>query len=75
MFNKNSNNRKFLNNTIVNIVICILWAALIFTIISSIIIWKKTSDLIYIVSGVIVILGLLFNIYLLSKEKSRKKRR
>ncbi|WP_315078590.1 hypothetical protein [uncultured Clostridium sp.] len=70
MFNKSTNNRKSLNNTIVNIVISILWVALICTIISSIIIWEKTSDLVYIISGVLGTLGILFNIYLLSKEKS-----
>ncbi|GAA0077032.1 hypothetical protein UT300005_14100 [Clostridium sp. CTA-5] len=72
MFNKNANNRNSLNNTIVNIVVSILWVVLICTIISSIIIWEKTSDLVYIISGVIGTLGILFNICLLSKEKSRK---
>ncbi|MDR5588999.1 MULTISPECIES: hypothetical protein [Clostridium] len=72
MFNKNTNNRNSLSNTIVNTVISILWIVLICTIISSIIIWEKTSDLVYIISGVIGTLGILLNIYLLSKEKSRK---
>ncbi len=64
MFNKNS-----LNNKIINTVVLILCIVLIYIIISSIIIWEKTSDLFYIISGVIVILGILFNIYLLLKEK------
>ena len=72
MFNKNTNNRNSLNNTIVNIVIFILWIVLICTIISSIIIWEKTSNFVYIISGLVGTLGILFNIYLLSKEKSRK---
>ncbi len=67
MSNKNS-----LNNIIINIVISILWIILVCTIISLVIIWKKTDDLINIMSEVIVALGILFNIYLLSKEKSRK---
>ncbi|MBA8933681.1 hypothetical protein [Clostridium beijerinckii] len=67
MSNKNS-----LNNSIINIVVSVLWVVFICIIISSIIIWEKTSDLIYILSGVIGALGILFNIYLLSKEKSRK---
>ncbi|MCI1578020.1 MAG: hypothetical protein LKH93_01025 [Clostridium beijerinckii] len=67
MSNKNS-----LNNSIINIVVSVLWLVFICIIISSIIIWEKTSDLIYILSGVIGALGILFNIYLLSKEKSRK---
>lgn len=64
MFNKNS-----LNNKIINTVVIILCIVLMYIIISSIIIWEKTSDLFYIISGVIVILGILFNIYLLVKEK------
>ena len=64
MFNKNS-----LNNKIINTVVLILCIVLIYIIISSIIIWEKTSDLFYIISGVVVILGILFNIYLLLKEK------
>ncbi|ALB45097.1 hypothetical protein [Clostridium diolis] len=67
MSNKNS-----LNNNIINIVVSVLWLVFICIMISSIIIWEKTSDLIYILSGVIGALGILFNIYLLSKEKSRK---
>ncbi|AQS06505.1 lipid-A-disaccharide synthase-like uncharacterized protein [Clostridium beijerinckii] len=67
MSNKNS-----LNNSIINIVVSVLWLVFICIMISSIIIWEKTSDLIYILSGVIGALGILFNIYLLSKEKSRK---
>ncbi len=65
MFNKNS-----LNNKIINTVVIILCIVLMYIIISSIIIWEKTSDLFYIISGVIVILGILFNIYLLLKEKN-----
>lgn len=65
MFNKNS-----LNNKIINTVVLILCIVLIYIIISSIIIWEKTSDLFYIISGVIVILGILFNIYLLLKERN-----
>ncbi|OOM74242.1 hypothetical protein CLOBL_44180 [Clostridium sp. BL-8] len=72
MFNKNTNNKNSLNNTIVNIVIFILWIVLVCTIISSIIIWEKTSNLVCVISGVIGTLGILLNIYLLLKEKSRK---
>nr|WP_209018209.1 hypothetical protein [Clostridium beijerinckii] len=61
-----------MNNSIINIVVSVLWGVFICIIISSIIIWEKTSGLIYILSGVIGALGILFNIYLLSKEKSRK---
>ncbi|WP_238900760.1 hypothetical protein [Clostridium sp. YIM B02500] len=67
MSNKNS-----LNNSIINIVVSVLWIIFVCMIISSVIIWEKTSELIYILSGVIGALGILFNIYLLSKEKSRK---
>jgi len=65
-------NKNSLNNSIINIVVSVLWLVFICIIISSIIIWEKTSDLIYILSGVIGALGILFNIYLLSKEKFRK---
>lgn len=44
MFNKNS-----LNNKIINTVVLILCIVLIYIIISSIIIWEKTSDLFYII--------------------------
>lgn len=66
MFNKNS-----LNNKIINTVVLILCIVLIYIIISSIIIWEKTSNLFYIIFGVIVILGILFNIYLLLKERNK----
>ena len=33
--------------------------------------WQKTEDLLYVVIGVLCILGILFNIYLLLKEKSK----
>nr|WP_275299033.1 hypothetical protein [Clostridium sp. YIM B02500] len=61
-----------MNNSIINIVVSVLWIIFVCMIISSVIIWEKTSELIYILSGVIGALGILFNIYLLSKEKSRK---
>nr|WP_207715966.1 hypothetical protein [Clostridium beijerinckii] len=61
-----------MNNSIINIVVSVLCVVFICIIISSVIIWEKTSDLIYILSGVIGALGILFNIYLLSKEKFRK---
>lgn len=66
MFNKNS-----LNNKIINTVVLILCIVLIYIIISSIVIWEKTSNLFYIIFGVIVILGILFNIYLLLKERNK----
>jgi lipid-A-disaccharide synthase-like uncharacterized protein len=65
-------NKNSLNNSIINIVVSVLCVVFICIIISSVIIWEKTSDLIYILSGVIGALGILFNIYLLSKEKFRK---
>jgi lipid-A-disaccharide synthase-like uncharacterized protein len=65
-------NKNSLNNSIINIVVSVLCVVFICIIISSVIIWEETSDLIYILSGVIGALGILFNIYLLSKEKFRK---
>lgn len=67
MINKNS-----INNTIANIIILISWIILICSIITSLIVWKKTSNLVYVISGIIATVGGLFNIYLLYKEKSYK---
>ncbi len=64
MTNKNS-----LNNTIYNILIFISWIVLIFAIISSLIMWQKTNNWMFTISGLIGSLGVLFNIYLLSREK------
>lgn len=41
--------------------------------VTSVIAWKKTADWIFIISGSISILGILFNIYLYSREKSKNK--
>ncbi|MBZ0312421.1 hypothetical protein K7185_08040 [Clostridium butyricum] len=67
MINKNS-----INNTIANIIILISWIILICSIVTSVIVWKKTSNLVYVISGIIATVGGLFNIYLLYKEKSYK---
>lgn len=69
MTNKNTNNKNSLNNKIGNIVIFISWIILICVIIGNVIIWQKTNDLVYIISGAIAVLGGLFNIYLLSKAR------
>lgn len=69
MTNKKTNNKKSLNNTIVNTVIFISWIILICVIIVNFIIWQKTNNLVYILSGAIAVLGGLFNIYLLSKAR------
>ncbi len=67
------NNKNSLNNTIGNILIFISWLVLIFAIIFSLIIWQKTNNWMFIICGLIGSLGVLFNIYLLSREKSKKK--
>ena len=69
MLNGDTNSKSSLNKTLVNIVIFICWIVLISIIISSTIIWVKTSNFIYILSGIIGAAGISFNIYLLSKEK------
>lgn len=69
MQNRNTNSKSSLNKTIVNVVIFICWVVLISIIISSIIIWRQTSNFVYILSGIIGISGISLNIYLLSKEK------
>jgi multidrug efflux pump subunit AcrB len=69
MTNKNTKNS--LNNKIINITIFTLWIVIIFAIISWIIIWQKTNNLVFAISIPIGILGVLFNIYLLSKERNK----
>ncbi|WP_252255147.1 hypothetical protein [Clostridium sp. ZBS12] len=65
MHNKN------LNNTLINIIVSILLIMMICMGIVSAIAWKKTKDLVFIISGCISILGTVFNIYLFSRLKSK----
>ena len=65
---------KSLNNILVNIGIIILLIILIVIIFFSLFTWQKTKDLLYIAIGVMSVLGILFNIYLLSKEKFKKEK-
>lgn len=69
MKNADTNVKSSLNKTLVNIVIFICWVVLISIIISSIIIWRQTSNFVCILSGIIGVIGISLNIYLLSKEK------
>jgi hypothetical protein len=69
MNNKNTNG--VLNNKLINIIIVILSIVIICIGTIFVIEWIKTNDLIFIISGSIIILGLLFNIYLLYKLKSK----
>lgn len=69
MQNRNTNSKSSLNKTIVNVMIFICWVALISIVIISSIIWRKTSDFVYILSGIIGVAGISLNIYLLTKEK------
>ncbi|MCD2347633.1 hypothetical protein [Clostridium guangxiense] len=72
MSNKNLNNKESLNNKLINIIVFISLIVMICMGIISVIAWKKTNDLIFIIAGPISILGILFNIYLLSRAKSKK---
>jgi len=65
MGNKNS-----LNDNIGKILIFLLWIVLVLGFILSIIIWKRTANWLFFASGIIGSLGVLFNIYILSKAKS-----
>ncbi|NFN95595.1 hypothetical protein FDB28_16390 [Clostridium botulinum] len=65
MHNKN------LNNKLINIIVSILLIMMIFMGIVSAIAWKKTNDLVFIISGCISILGTVFNIYVFSRLKSK----
>lgn len=59
-----------LNDNIGKTFIIILWGVLILVFISSIIIWKRTANWLFFASGIIGSIGVLFNIYILSKAKS-----
>ena len=65
---------KSLNNILVNIGIIILLILLISIMFFSLFAWQKTKDLLYIAIGVMSILGILFNMYILSKEKFKKEK-
>ncbi|MCS6102734.1 hypothetical protein FDA09_00095 [Clostridium botulinum] len=65
MHNKN------INNTLINIIVSISLIMMICMGIVSAIAWKKTNYLVFIISGCITILGILFNIYLFSRLKSK----
>ncbi|MBN1053738.1 hypothetical protein DV092_17110 [Clostridium botulinum] len=65
MHNKN------INNQIINIIVSILLIMMICMGIVSAIAWKKTNDLVFIISGCISILGTVFNIYVFSRLKSK----
>lgn len=65
---------KSLNNILVNIGIISLLILLISIMFFSLFAWQKTKDLLYIAIGVMSVLGILFNIYLLSKEKFKKEK-
>ncbi|MEI3337900.1 MAG: hypothetical protein V8R02_10710 [Clostridium sp.] len=62
---------KSLNNIFIKIGISVLLIVLIVITLFSNFAWQKTEDLLYVVIGVLCILGILFNIYLLLKEKSK----
>lgn len=59
-----------LNDNISKTFIIILWGVLILVFISSIIIWKRTANWLFLSSGIMGSLGVLFNIYILSRAKS-----
>ncbi|NFL84729.1 hypothetical protein FDB44_07840 [Clostridium botulinum] len=65
MHNKN------INNTLINIIISISLIMMICMGIVLAISCKRTNDLICIISGCITIWGILFNIYLFSRLKSK----
>lgn len=71
--NDKFNAKKSLNNKIINITIFTLCLVIIFALILGFIIWQKTNDLSFIIFISIGILGVLFNMYLLLKEKDKEK--
>ncbi|NFE93507.1 hypothetical protein [Clostridium botulinum] len=71
MHNKNLNNKGNINNKLINIIVSISLIMMICIGIVSAIGWKKTDDFVFIIFGCITILGILFNIYLFSRLKSK----
>ncbi|NFO65680.1 hypothetical protein FDC27_01610 [Clostridium botulinum] len=71
MHNKYLNNKGNINNKLINIIVSILLIMMICMGIVSAIGWKKTKDLVFIISGCISILGTVFNIYVFSRLKSK----
>ncbi|GAA5417310.1 hypothetical protein Pryu01_02373 [Paraliobacillus ryukyuensis] len=66
-------NIKHINNKLINVIIAASYIIIIGMLVTSVIAWEKTADWIFIISGSISILGILFNIYLYSREKSKNK--
>ena len=64
-----------LNNKLINLSIFIGWIVIIFAVITGFIMWQKTKDLFRIAFITIGILGVLFNIYLLSRAKDKKQKK
>ncbi|MBN1040290.1 hypothetical protein DVW12_16505 [Clostridium botulinum] len=62
---------KNINNKLINTIVSILLIMMICMGIVSAIAWKKTNDLVFIISGCISILGTVFNIYVFSRLKSK----
>lgn len=72
--NDKSDRKSTLNNKLINLSILISWIIVIFAVITGFVIWQKTKDLFRITFIPIGILGALFNIYLLSREKDKKQK-
>ncbi|ERK29233.1 hypothetical protein [Clostridium intestinale] len=70
----NFKSKNSLNNKLINITIFTLCLVIIFAIIVGVIIWQKTDNLKLIIFIPIGILGVLFNIYLLFKEKDKREK-
>ncbi|MDD6769591.1 hypothetical protein [Inconstantimicrobium porci] len=70
MDKNNSNNKKTLNNTLINIINFIGLIIILSGVIATIYIWTKSRNYIVIAALVLSILGAALNIYLLSKEKN-----
>ncbi|QLY80576.1 hypothetical protein [Clostridium intestinale] len=70
----NFKSKNSLNNKLINITIFTLCLVIIFAIIVGVIIWQKTDNLKLIIFIHIGILGVLFNIYLLFKEKDKREK-
>jgi uncharacterized membrane protein YbhN (UPF0104 family) len=72
MNDKNTKSKKSLNDKLIEITIFVLFIILFIIIIFFFIQWQKTNSLTDLILYMLSPLGILFNIYLLSKAKSKK---
>lgn len=67
---KTNHSENSLNTKICTIIIYSLWLLLAVVILGTFFLWSKTNSLIYVISGTLLVIGLLINIRCFKKVKS-----